>query len=37
MTEDDKFRAKEELQKIVNETNSNLEAIFEKKEREVMG
>lgn len=37
MTEDEKFRAKEELQKIVNETNSNLEAIFEKKEREVMG
>lgn len=37
MTEDDKFRAKEELQKIINETNSNLEEIFKKKEREVMG
>ena len=37
MTEDEMFRAKEELQKIINETNSNLEAIFEKKEREVMG
>ncbi len=37
LTEDEKFRAKEELQKIINETNSNLEAIFEKKEREVMG
>jgi ribosome recycling factor len=37
MTEDEKFRAKEELQKIINETNSNLEAIFEKKEKEVMG
>jgi len=37
MTEDEIFRAKEELQKIINETNSNLEAIFEKKEKEVMG
>lgn len=37
MTEDEEFRAKEELQKIINETNSNLEATFEKKEREVMG
>lgn len=37
MTEDEKFRAKEELQKIINETNSNLEATFEKKEREVLG
>lgn len=37
MTEDDKFRAKEELQKIITETNDNLEAIFEKKEKEVMG
>ena len=37
ITEDERFRAKEELQKIVNETNGNLEAIFEKKEREVMG
>ena len=37
ITEDERFRAKEELQKIINETNSNLEATFEKKEREVMG
>ena len=36
LTEDDKFRAKEELQKIIDETNRNLEAIFEKKEGEVM-
>jgi ribosome recycling factor len=37
MTEDEMFRAKEELQKIINETNGNLETIFEKKENEVMG
>ncbi|MFA5778424.1 MAG: ribosome-recycling factor [Candidatus Paceibacterota bacterium] len=37
MTEDEMFRAKEELQKIINETNDNLENIFEKKEKEVMG
>ncbi|MDO8660147.1 MAG: ribosome recycling factor [Candidatus Parcubacteria bacterium] len=37
MTEDEKFRAKEELQKIIDEANSNLEANFEKKESEVMG
>ena len=37
MTEDELFRAKEELQKIINETNGNLEATFEKKEQEVMG
>lgn len=37
ITEDERFRAKEELQKIINETNGNLEAIFEKKEKEVMG
>lgn len=37
MTEDDRFRAKEELQKIINDTNGNLEASFEKKEKEVMG
>lgn len=37
MTEDEKFRAKEELQKIINEVNGNLEANFDKKEREVMG
>jgi ribosome recycling factor len=37
MTEDEKFRAKEELQKIIDETNGKLEANFEKKEKEVMG
>jgi ribosome recycling factor len=37
MTEDEIFRAKEELQKIINETNGKLEATFEKKESEVMG
>lgn len=37
MTEDEKFRAKDELQKIIDETNKNLEATFEKKRREVMG
>lgn len=36
LTEDEKFRAKEELQKIIGETNRNLEASFEKKEDEVM-
>ena len=37
MTEDEIFAAKEELQKITNETNENLEAIFDKKEQEVLG
>lgn len=37
LTEDEKFRAKDDLQKIIDEVNKNLEAIFEKKEREVMG
>ena len=37
ITEDEMFRGKEELQKIINETNSNLEEIFKKKEKEVMG
>ncbi len=37
MTEDEKFRAKDELQKIIDEVNKNLEASFEKKEKEVMG
>ncbi len=37
MTEDERFRAKEELQKIITDTNGKLEAIFEKKEKEVMG
>ena len=37
LTEDEKFRAKEDLQKIITETNTSLEAIFGKKEKEVMG
>jgi ribosome recycling factor len=37
ITEDEMFAAKEELQKITTEANSNLEAIFEKKEKEVLG
>ncbi|MDR3519913.1 MAG: ribosome recycling factor [Candidatus Pacebacteria bacterium] len=37
MTEDEIFAAKEELQKITNEANSKLEAVYEKKEKEVMG
>jgi len=37
MTEDEKFRGKEYLQKIIDEANSSLENIFEKKEKEVMG
>src|SRR3989338_2337810 len=37
LTEDEKFRAKEELQKIIDEVNRNLEATFEKKQREVLG
>jgi ribosome recycling factor len=37
MTEDEKQRAKDELQKIVDEANNTLEATFEKKEKEVLG
>lgn len=37
MTEDERFRAKDELQKIIDETNNTLESIFDKKEKEVMG
>ncbi len=37
ITEDEKFKAKEDLQKIIDETNSKLEDIFNKKEKEVMG
>lgn len=37
MTEDDRFRAKEDLQKVVDEANKNLEAVFSRKEKEVMG
>lgn len=34
--EDDKFRAKEELQKLVTDANNSLEAIFNKKETDIM-
>ena len=37
ITEDEKFKAKDELQKIIDEVNRNLEAAFEKKQREVLG
>jgi ribosome recycling factor len=37
LTEDERFRAKDELQKIIDEVNNSLESIFEKKEKEVMG
>jgi ribosome recycling factor len=37
MTEDDRFRGKTELDKIVGETNKALESVFERKEKEVMG
>ncbi len=37
LTEDEKFKAKEELQKIIDEANRNLEASFEKKQKEVSG
>lgn len=37
ITEDEKFRGKDELQKIVDEANKNLEANFSRKEKEVMG
>lgn len=37
LTEDEKFKAKEELQKIIDEVNRSLEANFEKKQKEVMG
>jgi len=35
LSEDDKFRAKEELQKLVDECNKKLEALTEKKEQEI--
>jgi ribosome recycling factor len=37
ITEDEKFRSKDDLQKVVDEANKNLEAIFGRKEKEVMG
>ncbi|OHA84252.1 MAG: ribosome recycling factor [Candidatus Yonathbacteria bacterium RIFOXYC1_FULL_52_10] len=37
MSEDEKFRAKDELQKLVDEGNAKLEAVADKKETEIMG
>ena len=36
LTEDEKFRAKDELQKIIDNVNNNLESNFKKKEGEIM-
>ena len=36
LTEDEKFKAKDELQKIIDEVNRSLETSFEKKQKEVM-
>lgn len=36
LTEDEKFRSLDELQKLVDEANKNLEDLFNKKEAEVM-
>lgn len=36
LSEDEKKRAKEDIQKVVDEGNNNLEAIFNKKENEIM-
>lgn len=33
--EDDKFRFKKEMQKIIDEANKNLETLFEKKDKEI--
>lgn len=37
MPEDEKFKSKVELQKIVDETHKKMEEIFEKKQKEVLG
>ncbi len=36
LPEDDTFRAKETMQKLIDEANKNLESIFDKKEQELM-
>jgi ribosome recycling factor len=36
LTEDEKFKAKDELQKIIDEINNKLEGLFAKKEKEIM-
>lgn len=35
ISEDEKFRAKDEMQKLVDECSGNLEALFERKEKEI--
>jgi len=37
LTEDEKFKGKAELQKIIDEANRNLEVLYERKEKEVLG
>lgn len=37
MSEDEKFRGKDDLQKFVDEGNARLEALLDKKETEIMG
>jgi len=36
MSEDEKFRLKEELQKLVDETNKNLEKLMEEKTKNIL-
>lgn len=36
LPKDDEFRVKEDIQKVVDEANKSLEAVFDKKENEVM-
>ena len=36
LPKDDEFRVKEDIQKVVDEANKLLEAVFDKKENEVM-
>jgi ribosome recycling factor len=37
ISEDDKFRFKEEMEKIIKEANETLDALAQKKEREILG
>lgn len=37
ISEDDKFRYKEEMQKFIDDTNKRLDAMEERKEKEIMG
>jgi len=36
LDEDEKFRLKDELQKLIDEANKNLESLFEKKEKDLL-